>query len=83
MSTPIVSVIIPAFNAASFVGRAVQSVLSQTHGALDLIVVTMDQPMAPRRPFGALGASCVGLRRAVAAPPPPGTSDWRTRMASV
>lgn len=39
MSTPIVSVIIPAFNAASFVGRAVQSVLSQTHRALDLIVV--------------------------------------------
>jgi glycosyltransferase involved in cell wall biosynthesis len=39
MNAPIVSVIIPAFNAAPFVGRAVRSVLSQTHRALDLIVV--------------------------------------------
>lgn len=36
---PSVSVILPAHNAARFVAGAVRSVLAQTHGALELIVV--------------------------------------------
>ena len=39
MSDVKVSVIIPAYNAAEFIGRAVESVLSQTHRALEVIVV--------------------------------------------
>jgi len=38
-STPTVSVIIPTYNRASFVREAIESVLSQTHAELKLIVV--------------------------------------------
>lgn len=39
MVSPIVSVIIPSFNNGHFLGRAIQSVLKQTHSEYELIVV--------------------------------------------
>ncbi|MBD2089466.1 glycosyltransferase family 2 protein [Microcoleus sp. FACHB-1515] len=37
--TPLVSVIIPAYNAAAFIDRTLRSVLSQTYGNLEVLVV--------------------------------------------
>ena len=37
--TPLVSVIIPSFNHAQYVGQAIESVLAQTHERLELIVI--------------------------------------------
>jgi succinoglycan biosynthesis protein ExoO len=34
-----VSVIIPAYNAAGYITRAVESALAQTHGPLEILVV--------------------------------------------
>jgi glycosyltransferase involved in cell wall biosynthesis len=39
METPLVSVIMPAYNHAAFVGPALESVLAQTSGDLELIVI--------------------------------------------
>jgi GT2 family glycosyltransferase len=39
MSTPLVSVVIPAYNHERFVGAAVESVLQQTCADLELIVI--------------------------------------------
>ena len=39
MNNPLVTVIIPAFNCANFIGKAIESVLGQTHENLELIVV--------------------------------------------
>jgi len=39
LSSPLISVIIPTYNRARFLIRAVHSVLSQTHSSLELIVV--------------------------------------------
>lgn len=39
MTGPLVSVIIPTYNGASFLGRAIRSVLDQTYSNLELIVV--------------------------------------------
>jgi glycosyltransferase involved in cell wall biosynthesis len=39
MSTPKVSVIIPAYNGADFLGEAIQSVLNQTYQNFELIIV--------------------------------------------
>ena len=36
---PLVSVIIPAYNAAAFVSNAIESALAQTHHPLEIIVV--------------------------------------------
>lgn len=36
---PLVSVIMPAYNAEEFIAEAITSVLSQTHGELELLVV--------------------------------------------
>jgi len=38
-SAPLVSVIVPAYNAARYVGQAVESALSQTHGNTEVILV--------------------------------------------
>jgi len=39
MSTPIVSVVMPAYNHEKFVGEAVESVLNQTYSDLELVIV--------------------------------------------
>lgn len=39
MSAPLISVIIPAYNAAAFIGQAIQSVLDQTLTDLEVVVV--------------------------------------------
>ena len=39
MSRPLVSVVIPAFNAERFLGEAIESVLGQTYEPLETIVV--------------------------------------------
>jgi glycosyltransferase involved in cell wall biosynthesis len=38
-SQPTISVIIPAYNAAAFVGRAIESALNQTYPALEILVI--------------------------------------------
>jgi teichuronic acid biosynthesis glycosyltransferase TuaG len=39
LNPPIVSVIIPAFNASAFIAKAIDSVLMQTHPSADIVVV--------------------------------------------
>jgi glycosyltransferase involved in cell wall biosynthesis len=39
MEGPLVSVVIPAYNAERFIGEAIESVLTQTYGPVELIVV--------------------------------------------
>src|SRR5947209_20612745 len=39
MSTPLVSVVMPVHNAAAFVGEAIRSVLAQTVGDFELLLV--------------------------------------------
>lgn len=39
MSTPIISVIMPVFNTAQFVGQAIESILKQTYDDFELIVI--------------------------------------------
>ncbi len=46
MSNPLVSVIIPTYNGARFLGRAIRSVLDQTYTNLELIVVDDKSPDA-------------------------------------
>ncbi|MBL7944925.1 MAG: glycosyltransferase, partial [Flavobacteriales bacterium] len=38
-TAPLISVIIPAYNAAPYIAEALRSVLAQTHTNLDIIVV--------------------------------------------
>ena len=39
MTTPSVSIVIPAFNAESYLAEAVESALAQTHTLIEVVVV--------------------------------------------
>ncbi len=55
MNTPLVSVIIPCFNAAHFIRDAIQSALTQTHPAVEILVVddgSTDNSLEIVRSFG-------------------------------
>src|SRR6476646_154229 len=52
--TPLVSVVIPSFNCAAYISRAIQSVLSQTMDDLDLIIVddgSIDDTLSTVKPY--------------------------------
>lgn len=44
MTTPLVSIVIPAYNQAEFTGEAIQSVLNQTYSNFELLVVNDASP---------------------------------------
>ena len=51
---PLVSIVIPAFNAGRFIGRALNGVLAQTHAEWEVVVVedgTHDETEAVVREF--------------------------------
>ena len=56
MSAPLVSVILPVYNRAGWVARAVESVLSQTHRRVELLVVDDGSTDDTRRVLESFGA---------------------------
>ncbi len=60
--TPLVSVIVPCFNAAPWLGEAIESVLAQTHPAIETIVVddgSTDESVAVARRYAPRGVQVV------------------------
>src|SRR5258706_15592076 len=56
MSEPSISVVIPAYRAAKTIGRAIASVIAQTHGVLEVLVIddgSPDDVSAATERFGA------------------------------
>ncbi|MCA9025722.1 MAG: glycosyltransferase family 2 protein [Planctomycetaceae bacterium] len=55
MNEPLVSIIIPCYNAAEFVGEAIESALGQTYGNIEVIVIddgSTDESVEVLRSFG-------------------------------
>ena len=70
MTTPLVSVLIPCFNAAPYVGAAIESVLAQTHSPIEVIVVddgSTDGSVAEIRAFADRGVVLLEQARGNAA----------------
>ena len=70
MSATLVSVLIPSFNAASYVGAAIESVLAQTHSPIEVIVVddgSTDGSVAQIRAFADRGVVLLEQARGNAA----------------
>lgn len=79
VTKPLVSILMPCFNAESYVGAAIESVLAQTYRHIELIVVndgSTDGSAAVLEPFGQRGVTiihqpnagqCAAANRALAA----------------
>lgn len=62
MLAPLVTVVIPAFNRAGSIGRAIRSVLAQTYGNLEIIVVddcSTDDTLKEAEGFGDSRVRCI------------------------
>lgn len=68
MLSPTVSVVVPAYNAAAFVGRAVDSVLGQSAADLELLVVDDGSTDATLRVLAAYGDRLRAIAQANAGP---------------
>ena len=64
MAMPTFSVVIPVYNGAGTVGRAIKSVLEQTHAASELIVVDDGSTDDTARVLGDFGDRIIHLRQA-------------------
>jgi len=54
LANPTVSVVIPTYNRAHLVGRAIQSVLNQTYQDFEIIVVDGGRHQSSRQPFAVM-----------------------------
>jgi glycosyltransferase involved in cell wall biosynthesis len=68
MSGPLVSVILPAYNAEAFVARAIRSVLAQTYRPLELIVIDDGSTDGTRRVIDGFAPEVTVLTQANAGP---------------
>ena len=64
MASPLVSVIIPAYNSAAYIGQAIESVLAQTYAAIEVIVVDDGSTDATRDVLAPYHSQITCLRQA-------------------